>query len=875
MTRSRTVILSVIACILLAMATGLPRLGAAEAQGDFLRRHCIDCHDAETAKGDLDLTALSNDLEDSGILATWIEIADAVSSGEMPPKKAKTRPTASDRSAFTSALEKRLQAAAAARRSESGRGRLRRLNRVEFETALSDLLGLPLRIQDRLPADARKDGFTTVGEALTLSATQMEAYLDVLDHVLDQATVRIPRPKTQTWRMSYKQTHGFLQQYRREGPHTPVEDGMAMFGTELFAHFDATLEQFTVPHAGRYRVRVRARTLRSEEPVTLTVRAGGKGRKESNHVPRWELTHQSIHPGEPQTIEWEGSLLRGHFLHIYPSSLRKMRFVAGEQNKQDEYKGPGVVVQWVEVEGPILESWPPKSHELLWGDAKLVPIPGATNNVDVNAHLANPPDRPIRPWTLWDPKTKSWLQKEPEPGKEEFAYIRVQVPPPLTPQLKLAVDDPRRLATRLLTRFVPLAFRREVEPEEIQPFIAMAHRWLDEGAGFEGAMRTAYKLALTSPGFLYQQAGFPSGSNMEGLLTDAALAERLSFFLWNSGPDQRLARLAKAGELSEPGSLRAEVDRLLDDPRSQRFVDDFLNQWLDLRLIDFTAPDSDLYPEYDPLLRWSLLAETRGFFREMLDKDLGAANIVHSDFTMLNDRLAKHYGIKSVRGFHMRRVALGPGTLRGGLLTHGSVLKVTANGSTTSPVVRGVWAMDRIVGDPAEPPPPGAPAIEPDIRGATTIRQQLEKHRADPRCAGCHAHFDPVGYALESFDVMGQQRGRYRILDPNKRDVIVRYFSHKPSPLKHIQGPKVETADKLEDGFEFKDIRDLKRHFAANPEGLARNLIERLLVYSTGASLTYADRAAVNQIVEKTRAGGFGLRSILHEVVQNELFQMK
>ena len=875
MTRFRTVHLSVLASVLLTLTASLTCHGAANARADFLTRHCVDCHDADSTKGDLDLTSLSDDLEDTAALAAWIGIADAVASGEMPPKKAKRRPTSAEREAFVTALEKRLQAAAAKRRSESGRGRLRRLNRVEFETALSDLLGLPLRVQELLPADARKDGFTTVGEALTLSATQMEAYLDALDRVLDLATVRVPKPQTRAWRMSYKQTHGFLQQYRREGPHTPVEDGMAMFGTELFAHFDATLEQFTVPHDGRYRVRVRARTIRSEEPVTVTVRVGGKGRKETNHVPRWDLTHQSIHPGEPQTIEWEGSLLRGHFFHICPSSLRKMRFVAGQQNKQAEYQGPGVVVQWVEVEGPIQESWPPRSHELLWGDARLVPIPGATNNIDVNAHLALPPDRPVRPWTLWDPRTKSWLQKEPEPGKEEFAYIRVQIPPPLAPQLKLTVDDPKVAATRLLTRFVPLAFRREVAAAGIQPFIDVAHRWIDEGAGFESAMRTAYKLALTSPGFLYHQAGLPSGSDRKGRLTDTALAERLSFFLWNSIPDERLANAARAGKLREPRTLRAEVDRLLEDPKSERFVNDFLDQWLDLRLIDFTAPDSDLYPEYDRLLRWSLLAETRGFFREMLAKDLSATNVANSDFTILNDRLAKHYGIRGVRGFHMRRVALGPNSSRGGLLTHGSVLKVTANGSTTSPVVRGVWAMDRIIGDPAEPPPPGAPAIEPDIRGATTIRQQLEKHRADPKCAGCHAHFDPMGYALESFDVMGGQRSRYRILDPKKRDVIVRYFSHKPSPLKYIQGPTVETADKLEDGFRFEDIRDLKRHFAADPEGLARNLIERLVVYSSGASVTYADRAEVNQIVEKTRPSGFGLRSILHEVVQSELFRMK
>jgi len=874
MTRSTINLFPLLAGVCLALAAATCRAAVSD-QREFLQRYCIVCHDAEGAKGDLDLSSLSDNLDDATNLASWIEIQDQVASREMPPRKAKRQPTGEERSAFVAALDERLQTAAARRQQESGRSRLRRLNRIEFETALSDLLGLPLNIQASLPADARKDGFTTVGEALTLSATQMEAYLEVLDRVLDQATVRIPKPETRTWRMSYKQTHGFLQQYRREGPHLPVEDGMAMFGTELFAHFDATLEQFTVPRNGRYRIRVRARTLRSDEPITLTVRAGGTGRKESNHVPRRDLTHASVHPGEPQTVTWEGPLLRGHFLHIYPSSLPKMRFVAGEQNKQGEYEGPGVVVQWVEVEGPLHETWPPRAHRLLWGDSHLERIPGTEKNPDVNAHLNRPPDRLIRPWTQWDPVQKTWTQKEPTPGQEEYAYIRVKIPPPLKPELRLAVDDPKGAAVRLLTRFAPLAFRRTATPDEIQPFIDLAHQWIDEGAGFENAMRAAYKLTLTSPGFLYHQAGLPVGQEKDGRLTDSVLAERLSFFLWNSIPDERLRRLANAGGLSRPETLRAEVDRLLDDPRSSRFVNDFLDQWLDLRLIDFTAPDSDLYPEYDRLLRWSLLAETRAFFREMLDQDLGAANLADSDFTMLNDRLAKHYGVSGVQGFNLRRVPLGPDSFRGGLLTQGSVLKVTANGSTTSPVVRGVWAVDRILGDPADPPPPGIPAIEPDIRGAVTIREQLEKHRADPKCAGCHATFDPVGYALESFDVTGQRRDRYRILDPRQRDVIVRYFSHKPSVIKHRPGPIVETADQLDDGFAFRDIRDLKRHFAQDPEGLARNIVERLIVYSTGASLGYADRAAVSEILKKTRGGGFGLRSILHEVVQSDLFQRK
>ncbi len=865
--------LAAVAAVLLGQF--FPSRVVADGVGSFLADSCLDCHDAETRKGDLDLTVFSKGFEASADIAAWADIHDRVAEGEMPPKKSKSQPAPEARARFLKELDARLVSVGRERQRVEGRSRLRRLNRIEYETALSDLLGRPLRIAELLPADARKDGFTTVGEALTLSATQMETYLETLDRVFDEATESLPKPVTRTWHLSYKQTHGILQQYRREGPHVPVADGVAMFGTELFAHFDATLEQFTIPREGRYRVRVRARTMQSGEPITLTVRAGGTSRKETNHVPRWELTHQSIHPGEPQTIEWEGWLLRGHFLHVYPGSLPKMRFVDGEQNRQSEYEGPGVVVQWVEVEGPILESWPPRAHELLWGDTRLEPISGAATNLNVNAHLDGPPNLITRPWTVWDEEKQEWTQKKPKRSEAEMAYKRVKIPPPLIPQLRLAADDPKPRSTRLLTRFIPLAFRRDVKPAEIARFIAEAHRWIDEGAGFEESMRAAYKLALTSPGFLYHYSSLPAGSDATGRLTDEALAERLAFFLWNSIPDDRLRQLALGGRLRDAKTLHAEVERMLGDPKSDRFVNDFLDQWLDLRLIDFTAPDSDLYPEFDRLLRWSMLEETRGFFRELLDKDLSASNIVDSDFAMLNDRLAKQYGIKGVRGFRLRRVELGPQSARGGLMTQGSVLKVTANGSTSSPVVRGAWAMDRIVGRPADPPPPGAPAIEPDIRGAATIRQQLEKHRADPKCAGCHAQFDPLGIALEAFDVIGGQRSHYRILNPDQQNTIVRYFSHRPSVIKYLRGLPVETAYRLADGRDFADIRDLKELLLSDTEGIARNLVRRLIVYSTGGSLTYADRATLDEILAKTRAQDYGLRSLVHEVVASELFQMK
>src|SRR5581483_10814513 len=291
----------------------------------------------------------------------------------------------------------------------------------------------------------------------------------------------------------------------------------------------------------------------------------------------------------------------------------------------------------------------------------------------------------------------------------------------------------------------------------VQPFLNLIRESMRQGYSFTDAMIAGYTAVLSSPGFLYFK-------ETPGRLDDFALAERLSYFLWNSCPDDELRQLAGRHQLRRPAVLWRQVDRLLDDPRSRRFINSFLDYWLDLRLIAGTAPDEQLYPEYqlDDLLVESMTAETQLFFDELIRKNLGVTNLVDSDFSVLNERLARHYGIAGVQGVELRPVNLPPGCLRGGLLTQASILKVTSNGTTTSPVKRGAWILSRILGKPPHPPPPGTPVIEPDIRGATTVREQLAKHRSQESCAVCHRNIDPPGFALESFDVMGGYRDRYR-----------------------------------------------------------------------------------------------------------------
>jgi hypothetical protein len=311
---------------------------------------------------------------------------------------------------------------------------------------------------------------------------------------------------------------------------------------------------------------------------------------------------------------------------------------------------------------------------------------------------------------------------------------------------------------------------------------------------------------------------------------------------------------------------------MLADPKASRFTKNFTGQWLDLRRIDFTIPDPVLYADFDDLLLWSMPRETEAFFDEILRNDLSLLQFVDSDWSMLNARLATLYGIPGVEGSHLRKTTLTPESRRGGVMTQASILKVTADGTRTSPVLRGAWVLDRILGQPPSPPPPDIPPIEPDIRGATTIRQQLELHRDTPACATCHNHIDPPGFALESFDPIGNYRDFYRVTTRTPAgQVELPYGSGRPV----YRGPDVEQGGQTADGRTFKDTAEFKRILAEQQDQIARNLTRKMMIYATGADLQFADREVVEGIVNKLRENDYGLRTLVHEIVQSRVFLSK
>jgi len=476
----------------------------------------------------------------------------------------------------------------------------------------------------------------------------------------------------------------------------------------------------------------------------------------------------------------------------------------------ETWDGPGLAVHGVEVEGPLNESWPPESHRRLFGDLARKSAP-AYNFRD---------------------------------------------------RVEIASDEPAKDAEQILRRFATRAFRRPVTDADVKPYLEIVTAKLADSYTFEQAMRAALKGILLSPDFLFLQ-------ETPGKLNDYALASRLSYFFWSTMPDDELFKLAQQNKLGEPAELRRQVERMLNDSRSTALTENFVGQWLALREIDATEPSHILYPEFDHLLKVSMIRETELFFEEVLKNDLSLTNFTSSDFAMLNGRLSKHYGIPGPVGYEFQKVSLPAGSHRGGVLTMGSVLKVTSNGTTTSPVMRGAWVLDRLLGSPPPPPPDNVSAIDPDIRGATTIREQLAKHRATSACAGCHAKIDPPGFALESFDCIGGWRERYRVTG-NGDSVVIdgRRMAY------HI-GKKVDPSDVTEDGKPFANVDEFKQLLLRDKDQLARALATKLITYATGAAPTAVDRPEIDALVDRIREKDYGLRTLVHEIVKSELFRNK
>lgn len=765
-----------------------------ERARDFLNRHCLECHGPEKPKGMFRVDKLSADFGNRAVGEQWQAVLKRVGAGEMPPKT-KPRPSEQEVAALTDWIRAQVEAAEVDRRAAEGRVVLRRLNRAEYENTVRDLLGIDVDLREILALDGSMDGFDNVGAALRLSSFALERYVQAADVALDIAISNKPAPPRVQQRYSLKDQHA-VRIYGTEF-YRVLDDGTVVLFISTH-DTTVTVSQFDPLDPGYYRFRISASGFQSSgKPVTFAVH---------NHTAGL-VGYFDAPPEKPTVFEFIARQERNRgSIQIAPYGLGKE--VTQTPGKAAQYQGTGLAVHWVEVEGPLYDTWPPASHRRIFGD-----LPRA--RVDHNS------DR-----------------------------------------LEVISSDPKADAERIIREFARRACRRPLTENDLKLFLSLVDDRLAEKDTFEQAVRVGLTGILSSPKFLFLD-------EKPGKLDEFALASRLSYFFWSTLPDDELLTLAECKKLSQPEVLRQQVERMLENPKAAALATNFCGQWLSLRDIEATIPHSGLYPEFDKMLQVSMVKEAELFFTELLKSDLSLTNIVASDFSMLNGRLAQFYGIPGVEGlWEFRKTPLPADSHRGGALTMAAVLKVTADGTNTSPVKRGAWVLERILGTPPPRPPADVPPLEPDIRGAKTLRERLAKHRSNDACASCHARIDPPGFALECFDAIGGWREYYRLNNwvANAKEIKGKFY---------LQGPDVDATGETADGKRFQNIDEFKQLLLRDKDQLARALTERLVTYATGGVPEAADKPEIEAIVARIRDKNYGLRTLVHEIVQSRMFQNK
>lgn len=815
-----------------------------DAVRNVIRQTCSDCHNDDTSEGGLNLTSLGADLSDRIVRDRWIHIHGRVKSREMPPDGSKLPPV--QRAAFVQELASAIHTADAADIAAHGRGPVRRLNRDEYQQNLRDILALPtLDIRDMLPEDREGHHFNKTTQTLDMSRVQLTAYLNAAEAALLQAMASgLESPPVTKYRavgrrlfsttvtfgnrqamFFARDSKGIDRKQLEESPDDPDIE-MALFRSAHWPYYGYP-QNFVVRLPGEYRVRFSARAVLqlpgfelkpATQPVPMTFRA----RKPSGADVSGDVRATGgIIDIQPARADYETTVfLRERETLEYSLLGLPVPLARNVNNGPPTYRyppfpaggQPGVAFQSLEITGPLSPAqWPPPSHHVLFDD---LPIRAAADSQGLPVEVVS--------------------------------------------------ERPQRDARRLLRRFVARAARQPVSDTALRKFEQLILSRLEQNTPFAEAMLTGYKAFLCSGHMLYLHEPLQADDHF-------AIASRLSHFLINTRPDSRLLDHARDQQLRNADVLSRETNRLIADAGFDRFTQNFTDYWLNLRHIHRDEPDIRLYPEYrfDAYLVESMERETRAFFTAMVRENLPASVLVKAGFVYANDRLAKHYRLPLLSGSAMRKVSLPADSRYGGLLTQAAILKVTANGAATSPVIRGAWIMDRLIGQPPPPPPASVPAVEPDIRGAKTIRELLALHTEADSCSRCHARFDPVGVALEGFDILGGMRTRYRGLEQGQKVTGIDRAGHD---FAYTLAVPVDTNGMLLNGGRFRDIHELKKLLVADSRQLARNLLHQFTVYATGTPVRFSDRVEIEAMLDACATDNYRTRDLLHALVQSRVF---
>jgi len=805
---------------LLILVGSLPVLGAPSDSTyeqvvlPVLETFCVDCHGPKRQKAKLRLDTLPNDFRNTAVVETWHDVLDKLNAAEMPPEDEK-QPDATQLASLVDWLTHEIRQVKVRQRSNGGRTVLRRMTRYEYANTLRDLLGIDAAFGADLPPEPTSpDGFKNNGAVLGMSPIQLEYYLSTARTALGRSIASGPKPRV----FAHFSDKSEKPRRKRSPTGNRLEPG---------GRFLTRAPEF--PREGEVRVRVRARAAIPDGAplprmrVTLGVRSDVKSF--AGLLGEVDILESS---DEPTTFEFRGRIedfpLPGHNPK-FPGLLINVWHVDDES----------------EAENPGARKKKKKKKKAKKSKAK-----GRSENEQEAAE-----ETPARPLILVEsvhfegPVFDAWPPSH---------HRRILVESP-------SRDDEGAYAREVLGKFCRRAYRRPPDTSEIGSLLSFFEEVRPRFDSFEEAIRETLAVALISPAFLYLIEP-RRDDEQRRRSSDDELATRLSYFLWSTMPDAELFAMADRGELRDPAKLERKVRSMIRSPRSRQLVEHFTSQWLDLSGLERVAVNPEYYPEFDNRLKADMRAETLGFFAEILQRDLSALQLIDSDFTIVNRRLARHYGIEVPRGNGFARVALKPDDRRGGILTHGSVLLINSNGEDSHPIKRGVWLLDRLLDDPPPPPPPDAPALdseEPDL-ARLPLQEQLRLHRQKPACNACHRRIDPWGVPFENYDAVGRWRTEVRRVVKKRRKQMV----------------PVTATSTLPDGSELAGMSALKgRLLGTERPRFVRSLVRKLLTYALARSLEIGDDAVVDSLTASFESSGHKLSDLIVRIVQSEPFRTR
>jgi hypothetical protein len=870
----------------------------------FLKQHCWECHDESTAKAGFRVDDLGTDFLAGKTADRWREAIDQINLGKMPKKK--TKPDPKDAFGVVEWVNQELRNAEKRAQSTGGRAPMRRLNRTEYANTVRDLFHLDehlaRKIEQELPADGKVDGFDRGGAALFFDKSQLQAYMDMAEVVVREALPAEPvkvnkvrvralednnllhRSPKKTTTMEEVLNRGdikfsdLLAKEKRplhdveRGPEPPDLNVQRDGGVEIVAAWPFSeglggyrTQQFlqqVIIRDGWYRFRVRAGAARGNGKLAVDA-----VRIQVDYCPQTREMRRSL------TFTIDAPLDRPE---VYEQTVFLRR--GGEGFNPELRFRWNIYHPWrgFHDDGGELIRTNPEMRKLYWAGRSSAEAYSRAKETK------QPPEKIAEALKKRDEAYQNLYRfaltfrgpvnfLNPEVDAKDVQrlwYEYLEVEGPLTEWPTKATGEiffkgteagDLEYARQIFARFLPRAYRRPVEAPEVEALVQRVRTMQEKhGKSFADAVRAVVASVLVSPAFLFVEEPVGADSKPRDL-NDYELANRLSYFLWSTFPDGELTQLAAQKRLREPGVFRASVKRMLADPRARQFVENFVGQWMRVREFDSVMVDTRQYKDYDDALRDSSLREPYEFFHELLRADLPISNLVESDFAVVNERLAKHYGIAGVKGEQFRRVPIQPEHHRGGILGMAGLLTYLADGSRTLPVRRGAYVLDVLWNTPAALPPPNAGDL-PVIKGKNlTVRQRLEQHRSVPFCASCHTKIDPLGLALENYDAVGAWRER----------------QNGEGRKGGKYDPPIDPSGVLPGGQEFKTLPEFKRFLLDEKPKFLKGFTEKLLAYALGRPVGATDQELVNGILASAAREEYRLQAMVQAIVATRAFQTR